>query len=412
MTLSGQVVDMPQTVGDKTQLKLGAIKLQQVQLSGQILLTVYKQKPVGYGDRLFFRCQLQAPERIEDFNYDRYLAKSGIVAMCRPGEVLAMEKFHTDWQSASWTSLKKTILEFKNGWREIFIINLPADEGNLLAGIMLGDGYLMSQELKDAYSRSGLSHIVAISGMNMTMIAVFLLWLLVLGGLWRQQAISAAIVIIWLYTLAIGLPSSAVRASLMSTLVLIAYAFGRLAQAERLLVLAASLMLLVNPRILRDDVGFQLSFLAFLSLVWYYEPVRDYLGKYITNKYLQLPLEVICLTLATQVLTWPILAYNFEQVSLVAPLANLFVIWALGPLMIMALIGSLGTFILPALWSLAPVYFLASWLNVVAVYFGNWPYGVAIFNSNNLYLFILYYCGIMFIIWRRKILKNAENSKS
>lgn len=410
--LAGRVVSDPQTIDKKTQFKLGEIKLKDASLGGRALVTIYNRQGMNFGDGIYLRCDLQRPERIEEFDYGRFLAKDDIVALCRQGEVLALEKFDRDWLGQPWRSLNSSLLEFKSSWRELFIGTLPTDEGSLLSGIMLGDGYLMGKDLKDAYSRSGLSHLVAISGMNMTMIAVFLLWLLVIWGLWRRQASLAAVALIWLYTLAIGWPSSAVRASVMSSLVLLAYALGRLAQAERLLALSACLMLALNPRLLRDDVGFQLSFLAFLSLVWYYEPLRDFIGKYNTNKYLQLPLEIISLTLAAQVLTWPILAYNFAQVSAVAPLANLLVLWALGPLMIMSLLGSVLSIAMPAAWSLAPAYFLAHWLNATAIYFGNLPFSAIAFGRGGLHLFILYYCGIMFITLRSKLSINAQDTVS
>jgi competence protein ComEC len=409
--LNGRIVDEPRTADGKVQFELAEASVKNTQLTGRALVTIYRSsETLGYGDQVRLRCRLEAPQPIEDFRYDRFLAKDDIVALCRQAEVVEAAKFRPVWRQAPVESLMSRLLEFKSGRRDQLLSALPADEGSLLAGIMLGDGYLMSRELKEAYSRSGLSHIVAISGMNMTMIAVFLLFILVRLGLWRREASLVSIALIWAYALAIGLPSSAVRASIMSSLLLIAYLLGRLARAERLLLLTALAMLFVNPRLLRDDVGFQLSFLAFAGLLAYYEPIKGYLGRYFKHQYLAIPLEVISLTLAAQVLAWPILALNFGQISWVAPLSNLLVLWALGPMMILAFVGLLSASVLPPVWALSPALLLAKYQNAVARIIGGWPQSVIDAQGWSVYLFILYYCGIMLITLRTKPVSHDQNS--
>jgi competence protein ComEC len=195
----------------------------------------------------------------------------------------------------------------------------------------------------------------------------------------------------------------------MSSLLLIAYLLGRLARADRLLLLTALAMLFANPRLLRDDVGFQLSFLAFAGLLAYFEPIKLCLGRYLKHKRLALPLEVVSLTLAAQVLAWPILALNFGQISWVAPLSNLLVLWALGPMMILAFIGLLLASILPPVWVLAPALLLAKYQNAVARVIGEWPYGIIDAQGWSVYLFILYYCGIMLITLRTNSVSHDQN---
>lgn len=407
LNMIGRIETEPQTIDKKTQFVFGDIEIHNSVQSGRALATIYNSgKYLNFADKIYLKCKLERPEPIESFRYDLYLAKSDVVALCRQTQVLSVDKAAADWQKSPFQSMMINLLKLKKIWREKFMSSLSTNEGSLLSGIMLGDGYLMSKELKDAYSRSGLSHIVAISGMNMTMIAVFLLFCLVRFGLWRREASLAAIILIWLYTLAIGLPSSAVRASVMSSLVLIAYSCGRLAQAGRLLVLTASVMLIINPRLLRDDVGFQLSFLAFAGLLIYYEPLKNHLGKFLAHKYSNVILEVISLTLSAQILTWPILAANFGQVSWVAPLANLLVLWALGPMMILAFAGIMLSYLMPAAWALAPAYLLAYYQNAVALIIGGWRLSVVDSRGWSEYLFILYYCGIMLVTFRTRMAKK------
>lgn len=397
----------PQIMKGKIKAFATSVKTKDAVFTGRILIQLYSKEALAYGDTMHLRCRLEAPEPIEDFRYDRFLEKDDVVAVCRQGKILSIAKSGKDLFRTFFSHM----LVIKAWSRERLLAELPYDEGSLLAGIMLGDSYIMSEELKTAYSNSGMSHIVAISGMNMTLIAVFLLWLFVRLGLWRRQASAAAVATIWMYTALVGFSSSAVRASIMSTAVLIAYASGRLASADRLLALTAALMLAVNPRLLRDDLGFVLSFSAFLGLLWYYEPIRSFMARFIKWKYAAIPLEIFSLTLSAQVLALPIIAMSFGQISWVSLGSNLFVLWAIGPLMIFTAAGlALQVFIANQI-VLAPAWFLAYWLNLNAAFFGQ-PWGSINLNANVLYLSLGYYFCILMMTMYAKFRKNDEDQDS
>jgi competence protein ComEC len=189
-----------------------------------------------------------------------------------------------------------------------------------------------------------MTHIVAVSGYNITIIAEYLMWLLIFGGLWRKQAFYVAVVAIGLFVLMIGLPASAVRAGIMGTLLLWAMKNGRLANAQNAIIFAASVMLIFNPLLLRYDVGFQLSFLATLGIVYVYPILEDYLMQ--KNKFSGI-WEILLLTLAAQAFVLPIILINFERLSLISPLANLLVLPIIPLTMLLGFFATTAYFIFP-----------------------------------------------------------------
>jgi competence protein ComEC len=141
------------------------------------------------------------------------------------------------------------------------------------------------------------------------------------------------------------MPASAMRAGLMGFLVLWALYLGRINKMENALALAAVIMLIANPKVLRDDIGFQLSFLALLGLVYVYPLVDRFFAKIKIPRpakalaFLRVPgsfkiRETAAMTTAAQITTLPVIIYNFSQASPVAVLSNILVLWTLPALMI------------------------------------------------------------------------------
>lgn len=408
-TLIGKEVALFGKVDTEMQAKYGLnnfqisdIKIKNKHFPGKIL--VKTQTVVDYDSYVKMSCIIELPEQIEDFRYDRYLAKDGVLAICvRPNDLNVY---------APSQSLNENVLAWlfsqKNKLRSSLLSALPINEASLLSGVMLGDGYLMPDELKDSYSRSGLTHIVAISGLNMTLIAVFLMWFFVQVGFWRLQATAITLVSLGGYTIFVGAPSSAVRAVVMSSLVLIAYAIGRRGSMIRLLLLAVVAMLAYEPFYIREDVGFQLSVLALYGLIVFSEP----LGKFLKNILYFLPatlIDILTVTLAAQILTWPVLALNFGQVSAVAPVANLLAIWLVTPMMLFAGLGLVINSMIIVQYAYYPAFWLARSLNDIAIALGGLKVAVIEVNYFPIVLTISYYCCIIMVIYRISNDKNSEN---
>lgn len=323
-------------------------------VAGRLLAVTVLNPEFAYGDRVRLSCLIQAPQPVETFAYDRYLAKEGIYSVCYRPVIAAIGQADLSWTQR----VTAGILAIKDSARKQLERSLPEPQAGLVKGMVLGDQRGIGKEVQDDFSRSGLSHVVAISGMNMTILAAMFVELFLLFGLSRRPAVVGAGLALWLYTALIGWPPSAVRAVILSSLFLLAILAGRLNDLPRALALAAAGMLLVSPRLLRDDLGFALSFLAFLGVA-YFVPVFDRIPWWPKSVLPQIR-ELIWLTLAAQVLVWPLLAVSFGQVSLIAPLANVLVVWTLPLIMLIALVA----LPLAAIWPLAGkgLLLLPGWL--------------------------------------------------
>jgi len=180
----------------------------------------------------------------------------------------------------------------------------------------------MSKDLKTKLSRSGLSHIIAISGSHIVLFAAILFEVLFFFGLWRKQAQVGVIVFTFFYVFLVGLPASAVRAGIMVSLLFLAQMLGRQSFNLRTLVLAATLMLLDNPLLLKFDLGFQLSFLAVLGLILMGPVFNRWLNVFFKDR-LNFIRELFAMTLSAQVFTLPLLISSFGYFSSVSLVSNI-----------------------------------------------------------------------------------------
>lgn len=273
---------------------------------------------VEAGTRLSFACRLEQPQSFSpDFDYRMFLAKDGIGYICTHATQASV--LPGDWkgQLRSWLYVPKHILE--NAFSQM----LSEPEAGLAKGLLLGGDHYLPKALKDDFTRIGLSHMIAVSGYNITIIAELLLMGGLFLGLWRRQAIWFALVGIVFFIVMIGMPASAARAGAMASIVFVALQTGRLAQPVNALLFAGAVMLFFNPLLLRYDLGFQLSFLATLGILWgapYYErlALKGVVGKKLS--------EVVLMTFAVELFVLPIILFFFHTFSVLIIIGNFLVI--------------------------------------------------------------------------------------
>ena len=356
ITVIGVVSNEPDLRQRNVKLEVRSEKLEGVgAVSGKILVTTNLYPSYNYGDKLQITCKLQAPEKFSGFAYDRYLARYDIYSVCYY-PTLTPNPSPTDAGEGNW--LYKKIFHYKNKLRGIIDYGLSEPEASLARAIILGDKKGIPDDLRERFSQAGISHIVAISGMHISILAVVLMGMLLAIGLSRKKAFWLAGLFLIFYIILIGLPASAMRAGLMGFLVLWAMNLGRLNKLTNSLVLAATILLLINPKLLRDDIGFQLSFLAVLGIAYCY-PILDKWFDKIKAPKMKGVRDIFNVTIAAQIFTLPIIALNFSQVSIVSPISNLLVLWALPVLMITSL-AAIGLSLIFS--SFAFVFFLPAWL--------------------------------------------------
>ena len=236
------------------------------------------------------------------------------------------------------------LLRLKEEFSSALTRHLPEPEASFLSGLLLGERQNFPASLRRDLQITGTAHIVALSGYNITIVAdallraATLLWL-PLGAAWWLTLAGIAV-----FTLLTGAAASVVRAAIMGGLVLVARRAGRMYHMQNALALAAVIMLLHDPSILRFNIGFQLSFLATLGLL-YVAPLIDRVFERMKVRLMLFGRDsdllrerrgtsfaapqpsflrgILVSTLAAQVAVLPLLIFYFGELSIIAPLANL-----------------------------------------------------------------------------------------
>jgi competence protein ComEC len=233
-----------------------------------------------------------------------------------------------------------TLLE---GWRrdagEALTRVLPEPEAGLAAGILIGLRDRVDREVAADFTTAGVSHVVAISGWNIAIVAAAVGAMAGRLGR-RRRAIVTAIAVVS-YILFAGASPSVLRAGAMAGVVLLARESGRSGRAAAALGLAAFLLLLAEPALI-NDAGFQLSTLATAGLVAWATPLTDRLDRLTRGRLPRWLTESLGVSLAAQAATLPVVLAAFGRLALISPAVNLLVVPLVTPAMAAGLLALLG----------------------------------------------------------------------
>jgi len=286
---------------------------------GKILLRSEPYPKILYGDQIEAEGVIKLPESFETksgklFDYEEYLSKDevGLILSFAKAEVVSDE---------NGSFVKSKLLTFKRKFVENIENSLPEPFSALMNGILLGVKSSLGKDLEDDLRKTAIIHIVVLSGYNITLVAQFVMKFLFF--LSRRKALIASILGITLFAIMVGGEPSVARASLMGILALIARGAGRKYDITRALLLAGFFMILWNPKVLVFDLGFQLSFIATLALIWL-APFFEEKFKFLTSKFEFR--SIASATIATQIFVFPLLLYHTGEISLVGVFVNLLVL--------------------------------------------------------------------------------------
>jgi competence protein ComEC len=213
---------------------------------------------------------------------------------------------------------------------------LPEPEAGLAAGILVGLRDRVNREVAAAFTTAGVSHVVAISGWNIAIVAAAIAT--VAGRLGRRRRSVVTILAIVAYVAFAGASASVVRAAAMAGVVLLARESGRAGRAAAALGWAATLLLLSDPELI-GDAGFQLSSLATAGLIAWATPITvwiDGLGRGRLPRWLA---ESLGVSLAAQAATLPIVLASFGRLAVLSPVVNLAVVPLVAPAMAVGLVA-------------------------------------------------------------------------
>lgn len=362
VTLVGWIVSEPDEREAKTRLVVEEAKTE-----NKILVFVERFPKYFYGEKIKLTGELKRPENFETtngriFDYEKYLAARDIEYQIFYPKI---EKLAT----APW-SITGSLILVKNFFQKRIERVIPEPAAALAEGLLLGGRTGLGDKLEQDFRTVGISHIIVLSGYNLSVVANYIL--VALFFLPRQLALGGSVIGVFLFTLMVGGGASVIRASIMAIVTLLARGYGRLYEASVALIFAGLLMVLWNPKVLVFDLGFQLSFLATLGLI-YLSPRLETGLKFVTEKWgLR---EIITTTLAAQLTVYPWLIYKMGNLSLVGFVVNILVL----PLVPLAMLFSFLTGLVGILGSSLSLpfayvsYFILEYIIKLAEFFARWP---------------------------------------
>jgi competence protein ComEC len=327
------VVNYPEEKSFYQRIVLRNIDCQEERCQKKILWEAPLVEEVSPGEKFFFSCELEEVKNFnDDFDYRMFLAKEGIGYLCKNGE-------RTEDEDSVFAGLLLQKLGALRVYTEENLErSLSEPELGLAKGLILGGSDYLSESLETKFQRVGMTHIVAVSGYNILLVAALLLLLANLLGVWRTQALWAAFIGVVVFILFVGAPASAVRAGCMAGLAFLALLTGRKSTGLMILLVTATGMLLFNPLLLFHDIGFQLSFLAIIGILLAHREQEK------ESQWSSL-WDAIRVTFWVELMVLPIILFHFGTLSWFSFFANIILI----PLVPLAMFGSFALVVLGAL---------------------------------------------------------------
>ncbi|MDD4062563.1 MAG: ComEC/Rec2 family competence protein [Candidatus Pacebacteria bacterium] len=334
----------------------------------RVLLTTEPRAHYKCGDVVMVDDMPKRPEPFDGFDYPNYLAKDGIryTVFSNNVSVIDREKL-----------LRCYLYSFKDKAQNYIFRALPEPNSSIVSAMLLGEKRGISDYWRDVLAIAGVSHIVAVSGLHVTVISVIFFIIANNIGISRRRALLFVILAVLFFVLMTGLQSSAIRAGIMGTVASLAIFFGRMNNSLRIIFITAAIMLFFNPLLLAHDIGFQLSFLAVLGIILYsyfFEKIFWFAPAVLK--------EILAMSFASYVFTFPVLMYHFGSVSLVFPITNILIIPLLYPIMITGIAFVFTSFVseILAFFLLIPLWLMTQYLVLVVSYFSSFDWSSISFN--------------------------------
>lgn len=396
----GVVREDPARPEGKQQFSLRITRIDGISVSeGRAQVTLRPYPRVSYGDELLLSGELLVPENFVNETtqrlvyYEDYLASKGVGYQMIYPEVSILA-------GGEGSPILQMLFTLKRSFLERIAARVPEPQSALLGGMTVGVEEALGDELEDDFRRSGLIHIVVLSGYNVTIIVDLFMRLASFFPLLVRSLLGGTAVI--LFMLLVGASATIVRASIMALIVIFARFIRRPHHIVRALVIAALAMVIHNPRIIAFDPGFQLSFLATVGLI-FLSPLIDEKLSFITNRFHIR--EALVATTSTQLFVLPLLLSMTGHVSLVSLPVNALALPAVPPAMaaaaLIALFSYLGSVAVFPFVVLGHI--LSSYIIRIVEFFAHLPLAVISlpFASGGFLLAWYGVCGILIFLWQR-----------
>ncbi|MEG0465869.1 MAG: ComEC/Rec2 family competence protein [Peptostreptococcus sp.] len=347
-----------------------------------------KDREISIGDdiRVFGEYNNLDNFYIKDFNFGRHLRSKGIEKSIKVKEVeiLGENKFF------------KYLGSFKNTLADTNDY-LYKEKADVLNAITLGIKDNLDQDTKYIFLDSGTSHIMAISGLHISIILSMVIAMF--GGITNIKRLISMAILLIIYSLLVGGGASVNRAIELAVLSIIAFLIDERADAINLICIIGSIMIIENSYIIYN-ISFQLSFLAVLSILIFNKYIKNYVYS-----------DILSVTVSSNILTFPIVAYSFKEVSLVGIVGNIVAIPFVGIIIFLDFL-SIGMYFISIRLAIIISYVNASILSSVLFLLkkiGNFGVSNLLFRHISLYRVAMYYFIITFLMVGLEIYMIEKN---
>ncbi|MFN3135626.1 MAG: DNA internalization-related competence protein ComEC/Rec2, partial [Candidatus Kryptonium sp.] len=346
--IQGKLISPPEVKNDRTNLVISTSKVYkqgvEFNVSGDVFVSIRKGKSpfdslpkIGYGDKIQIIGILKEPIKSrnpEEFDFAKYLKINNIDAVLLSytlSHVKIVQKFNFDIFNPI-EFFKRITFTVRSFGLQIFDRLLPSEEASFVKGLVLGYRGEIPKEVQQYFINTGTYHILAVSGLHVGIITSMFF---VLTSFIRVSLTFRVLLTIFgliFYAFIVGLPPSVVRATLMASIVLVGMAIERRVDIFNLLGFSAIVILFFDSKQIFHP-GFQLSFSAVASIVYFYPKIFKFLSKlfpFITQKYILPIATLLVVSMSAQILTLPFTISYFNKISLISVLANVFIVPLVG----------------------------------------------------------------------------------
>jgi competence protein ComEC len=367
-------------------------------ISGAALIFMARYPEYHYGEIVVIKGTLGTPSDMDNSDYAAFLNQQGIFSIISYPDIKVVGHDGSPflrWVYATGNSLNRSLAKL-----------LPEPHASLAQGIALGVRSNIPNTLEEDFTRTGTTHLLAISGVNLTIVAGILVALtLWFFGRRHHIHIWVTIIVTLLYTWLSGFQPPVVRAEIMVIFFLGADLFGRQRNSVIALLLAAVLMTVIDAEVL-TAASFQMSFMAMAGLIFITPPVQQggrnlverFTSEGIIRSVFTLITDSFSVSLGAVIATWPLVAFYFGIFSWIGPLATFLTLPVLPVIIITALIsGGLGLILLPLAQIVAWICWVPlSYLIVTVTWLARIP-GISVTANLSIEALLAYY-GILIVL--------------
>ena len=361
----------------------------------KVILSVDKNYNIAIWDVIKTKVKLYPLEDFNWFSYKNYMLAKNIYFKSNINEFETIDKIKIN-------KIEENIIKIRSSFLKAIYNIYPKEEAIFLWWILLWARESLPNDLKLDFNNSWLTHFIAVSWSNITILIVFLSVCVKYFPIYVRVIFITAWIVF--FTILVGDTAPVIRASIMGLIWYYILVSGRKWELLSIILITASIMVCLSPLSINYDISFHLSFLAVLWIIYtnkFFEKVFYFLPNFLEIK------TAFTMTLSAMSFTLPIMILNFGQVSMLSPFANIAVTWTIPLAMMFGFISTIVYFVYPLWWIVTwyLTWIFLKWDIIVVHFFGKleWSIIKLDFWIYKNYIEIIYFLVLIFlIIWFRK----------